>query len=54
MGFSGVESILSVGNSGQRSGKDAQHEKVLQGYEKRHKTFGIYNRSAHLECGVGF
>ena len=52
MGFGGVENSLGRGNGRQWSGEDAQHEKVPQGYERRHKTFSVYNRSAHLECGV--
>lgn len=45
------ESVLSRRDSRQRSGVDAQLAKV-QGCERGHRKFGIYSRSAQLECGI--
>lgn len=52
MGFHGWETVLRRGNSKQRSGEDSLRAKVQKGYERGHKTFSIYNRSAQLECGI--
>ena len=50
-----MESVLSRGNGRQRSGEDARHEKVPQGYERRHKHSGFTTDQLiwNVEFGVG-